>query len=163
MTASGRPLASDEEAQSASAAVPGFLAKPTGAPVYHGFRILGDVVVDGFTLGAITDFEAEPCDEGDAFVVAPDNSRAGLVWEVATGEALAEVCPPSEDRWGVWAVSFPFPMISRQNATLNLKAILPMLKPKWDQWRAGLPQPQPAGNAAADRSRDGASEIVDSD
>jgi len=163
VTASGRPLAIDETAQSASPVVPGFLAKPCGAPVYHGFRILSDVVVDGFTLGAITDFEVEPCDGGDAFVVAPDNSRAGLVWEVATREAFAEICPMEENRWGVWAVSFPLPMTSRQNARLNLKAILPLLKPKWDEWRAGLPKPQAAQNAAADRSRDGAVEIADSD
>ena len=127
-------MAIDEGAQGASPAVPGFLAKPSGAPVYHGFRILGDVVVDGFTLGAITDFEAEPCDEGDAFVVAPDNSRAGLVWEVATGEAFAEICPMEENRWGVWA-----------------------------EWRAGLPEPQSVRNAAVDGSADGASEIADSD
>jgi hypothetical protein len=139
----GQSMAIDEEALSARPAVPGFLARPSGAPVYHGFRILSDVVVDGFTLGAITDFEAEPCDEGDAFAVAPDNSRAGLVWEVATEGIFAEICPMDESRWGVWAVSFPFPITSRQNATLNLKAILPLLKPKWDEWRAGLPQPQP--------------------
>jgi hypothetical protein len=163
VTASGRPLAIDEEAQSTSPGVPGFLAKPSGAPVYHGFRILSDVVVDGFTFGAITDFELEPCDEGDAFVVAPDNSRAGLVWEVARWETFAELYPMDENRWGVWAVSFPFPMTSRQNATLNLKAILPLLKPKWDEWRAGLPLPQPAQNAGADGSRDAAAEIADSD
>jgi hypothetical protein len=163
VTGSGRPLAVDEEAQSTRPAVPGFLAKPSGAPVYHGFQILSDVVVDGFTLGAITDFEAEPCDEGDAFVVAPDNGRAGLVWEVAAREIFAELCPMEENRWGVWAVSFPFPMTSRQNARLNLKAILPLLKPKWDEWRARLPEPQPAQNAAANESRNCASEIADSD
>ena len=75
----GRPLAVDSTAGSASDSLPGFLAKPSDAPVYHGFRVLSDVVVDGFTLGAITDFEVEPTTEGDSFVVAPDNSRAGLV------------------------------------------------------------------------------------
>jgi len=144
VTALGRPLAIDEEALSTSPAIPGFLAKPSGAPVYHGFRILSDVVVDGFTLGTITDFEVEPCDEGDAFVVAPDNNRAGLAWEVGTGKTFAEICPMEETRWGVWALSFPFPMSSRQNARLNLRAILPLLKPKWDQWRAGLAKPEPA-------------------
>ena len=38
--------------------------------------------VDGFTLGTITDFEAEPSHFGDAFVVAPDGGRGGLIWEV---------------------------------------------------------------------------------
>lgn len=131
----GRPLAIDASAESAQKDTPGFLARPAGAPVYHGFRTLDDVVVDGFTFGAITDFEAEPCEEGDAFVIAPDGSRAGLVWRVSGDEEFQEVCPAAEDRWGVWAVAFPFPMSSRENARLNLQAILPKLKAEWQRWR----------------------------
>ena len=107
---SGRPLAVDFTAQSASTEVPGFLARPSDAPVYHGFRLLNDVAVDGFVLGMITDFEAAESSEGDAFVVAPDNRRAGLVWEIGNDQQFAEVCPLERDRWGVWAVSFPFRM-----------------------------------------------------
>jgi hypothetical protein len=51
--------------------------------VYHGFPVLPDVEVDGFRLGMISDWEAQPATEGDAFLIAPDGSRAGLVWEVA--------------------------------------------------------------------------------
>jgi len=125
----------DFTAESASAEVPGFLARPSSAPVYHGFRLLNDVAVDGFVLGMITDFEAAESTEGDAFVVAPDNSRAGLVWEIINDQQFTEVCPLERDRWGVWAVSFPFKMTSRENARLNLQAILPRLRPKWEQWR----------------------------
>ena len=131
----GHPLAVDYTAESTSTDVPGFLARPSGAPVYHGFPLLNDVLVDGFTLGMITDFETVESREGDAFVVAPDNSRGGLVWEVSDEEQIAEICPPTKDRWGVWAVSFPFEMTSRENAKLNLQALLPQLKPKWEQWR----------------------------
>jgi hypothetical protein len=74
----GRPLALDPNARSASPTEPAFIARPEGAPVYHGFQALPDVVVEGFTFGKITDFEAGPCDVGDAFVIAPDGSRAGL-------------------------------------------------------------------------------------
>ena len=84
----GRPLAIDATALSASANEPAFIARPDGAPVYYGFIVLDDVSVDGFTLGKITDFEADPCDEGDAFVIAPDGSRAGLVWEVSDQAVL---------------------------------------------------------------------------
>jgi hypothetical protein len=77
----GRPLTVDSHAASARSNEPAFVARPDGAPVYHGFPALSDVCVDGFTLGKITDFEAEPSDYGDAFVIAPDGSRAGLVWE----------------------------------------------------------------------------------
>ena len=71
-----RPLAIDATAQSASPTEPAFIARPKGAPVYYGFVVLDDGTVDGFTLGKITDFEAEPCDEGEAFVIAPDGNRA---------------------------------------------------------------------------------------
>lgn len=131
----GRPLAVDRTAESADKNLPGFLAKPKNAPVYHGFRILSDVAIDGFTLGVITDFEAERCLEGDAFLVAPDNSRAGLVWEVSDQQKFVEVSPMTEQRWGVWELSFPFEMSSHENARMNLQAVLPKLKPKWEHWR----------------------------
>jgi hypothetical protein len=60
----GRPLAIDAMAQSASPTEPAFISPPAGAPAYHGFVVLNDVSADGFTFGKITDFEAEPCDEG---------------------------------------------------------------------------------------------------
>src|SRR5215470_11094928 len=96
----GRPVAVDPKAESAEAGLPAFIAKPVGAPVYHGFVILDDVVVEGFSLGTITDFEAEPTDYGDGFVVAPDGSRCGLVWEVHQEPQFREVCPHEPDRWG---------------------------------------------------------------
>jgi hypothetical protein len=84
----GGPLAIDATAQSASPTEPAFIARPEGAPVYYGFVVLDDVTVDGFTLGKITDFEAEPCDEGDAFVIAPDGSRASDPVSQEVGSSL---------------------------------------------------------------------------
>ena len=131
----GRPLAVDHAAASDSKDEPAFIARPPGSPVYHGFQVLTDVVVDGFTFGKITDFEAEPCQYGDAFVIAPDNSRAGLVWEVADRDSFQEVCPMGAGRWGVWNVSFPRAMTSHANVRENLKSILPELKRRWEEWR----------------------------
>jgi hypothetical protein len=134
-TSVGQPLAVDHSAASASQIEPGFIARPPGAPVYHGFQILNDVTVDGFTFGKITDFEAARSDYGDAFVIAPDNSRAGLVWEVSDKTYFQEVCPLEPDRWGVWAVSFPHAMQSHNNVQRNLESILPELKNRWEEWR----------------------------
>jgi len=131
----GRPLAIDPKAESASASKPAFIARPIGTPVYHGFQALDDVVIEGFTLGKITDFEAESSSHGDAFVIAPDDSRAGLVWEISDSPYFRPVCPLEPDRWGVWEVSFPFRMDSRENASRNLAFILPQLKEKWDEWQ----------------------------
>ena len=136
----GRPLAVDPSAASASPTEPAFIARPVGAPVYHGFQILDGVVVQGFTFGKITDFEAEPCQEGDAFVVAPDNSRAGLVWEVGEKVSVSQISPLESGRWGVWAVSFPHPMNSRENVRRNLELIVPSLKEKWNEWREKFPE-----------------------
>jgi hypothetical protein len=130
----GRPLALDPDARSARADLPAFLARPDDAPVYHGFPVLADVTVDGFSFGMITDFEGQPDTEGDAFVVAPDGSRAGLVWEVTEREYFDEVYPATAARWGVWAVSFPYPMDSRANARRNLAAVLPRLRACWQAW-----------------------------
>jgi len=131
----GHPIALDPLAKSASQTEPAFVARPEGAPVYHGFQVLSDVVVEGFTFGKISDFDAEPCTEGDAFVIAPDNSRAGLVWEVSENTYFQEVCPADSSRWGVWGVSFPHAMTNHENARKNLEHVLPELKKRWHEWR----------------------------
>jgi hypothetical protein len=131
----GQPIALDPSAKSASLTEPAFIARPVGAPVYHGFEVLDDVSADGFVFGKITDFEAEAADCGDAFVIAPDNSRAGIVWEVSETQYFTEVCPIEAARWGVWAVSFPLPMNKRENVRRNLQSVLPTLKEKWEEWR----------------------------
>ena len=131
----GRPLALDRNAKSADETIPAFVARPSSAPVYHGFDVLEDVVIDGFTLGLITAIEEEGATEGDAFIIARDNSRAGLVWEFSADQLVEEICPIQPERWGVWGVSFPFRMANRADARRNLKAILPTLKPKWEEWR----------------------------
>jgi hypothetical protein len=47
------------------------------------------------------------------------------VWEVCGDGGFERICDETDDRWGVWAVSFPFPMTNRENARANLRAILP--------------------------------------
>ncbi len=107
-------------------------------PVYYGFTVLDDVEVEGFKFGKTTEFEVGPnVTYGDAFVVAPDGSRAGLVWEVSKENEtyFEEVFPLASNRWGVWAVSFPYPMRNREDARRNLQAVLPELKEKWSEWQ----------------------------
>lgn len=132
----GRPLAINNSASRASPTEPAFVARPEGAPVYHGFVVLDDVKVHGFTLGKITDWEAEPCETGDAFVIAPDGSRAGLVWEICDPSYFEETMPIEVARWGVWGVGFCLPMNSRENARKNLDSILPELKLRWAEWKS---------------------------
>jgi hypothetical protein len=114
------------------------LARPEGTPVYHGFPVVEGVEVDGFRLGMITDFESSP-EDGDAFVVAPDGNRAGLVWCVGDAAVLEEVCPLETSRWGVWAVTFPEAMKTKDAMQRNLAAVLPHLKEKWLRWKEQYP------------------------
>jgi hypothetical protein len=130
----GQPIAVDPSAASADASLPAFIARPDDAPVYHGFQVFDGVEVDGFRLGTIS--APGPDDYGDAFIIAPDNSRAGLVWEVGDGHEALEVCPFEPTRWGVWAVEVPQPMASAEAARLNLEALVPRLRSKWEAWRA---------------------------
>jgi hypothetical protein len=134
----GRPLAIDPEATSSSPTQPAFVARPIGAPVYHGFIVLEDVNVEGFIWGTITDFEAASCEAGDAFVIAPDGSRCGLVWKISAKQFFEQVCQFDQDRWGVWAVSFPYPMTDRNSARKNLATVLPDLKARWEAWKRWL-------------------------
>jgi hypothetical protein len=136
---SGRPLRVDPAAVSADPGLPAFIARPTGAPVYHGFPILEDVEVDGFRLGMITDFLSSPDTEGDAFVVTPDKSRCGLVWESEVDCAyFNQVLAPEEDRWGVWAVGLPLPLTTIEDARLYLQALLPELRARWESWSSKM-------------------------
>jgi hypothetical protein len=130
----GLPIKQDPEALSASD-LPAFLDRPSGAPVYHGFCIWEDVQVAGFTFGVITDFEETETASGDAFVIAPDNSRAGLVWSISDTPYFDEVLAPDQARWGVWAVGFEGPMKTKEDAHRNLARIVPRLRQRWEQWR----------------------------
>ena len=131
----GRPLGLDPSAESTDEALPAFLARPKGAPVYHGFPLIEGAEVDGFRLGMITDFLAVPDTAGDAFVVAPDGSRAGLVWEAEVDDPYCtEALAPDESRWGVWAVGLRESMRTVEEARAYLAALLPMLRPRWEEW-----------------------------
>ncbi len=137
-THKGTPLRLDPSAASARDDVPAFLARPPGTPVYHGFALVEETRTEGWCFGAISDFlapdDCDGCLDGDGFVEAPDGSRAGLVWHVGH-EGPVEVMPPSGERWGVYAVSFPRPIRSVQDLVDNFHAVLPVLQALYAQAR----------------------------
>ena len=132
--ADGLPIKQDPKASSASS-LPAFIDPPAGAPPYHGFSIWEDVQVEGFIFGVITDFEGTETEWGDAFVIAPDDNRAGLVWSIGNTPSFDQILPPDERRWGVWGVSFDAPMKTKEDARRNLARIVPALRKEWEQWR----------------------------
>ena len=130
---SSRPLKLDTTAASADSSLPAFLSRPVTAPVYHGFPLLPETETDGWFYGAITEFEdPEGCESGDGYVVAPDGSRAGIVWNVGQHE-LEMVCAPDESRWGVYEVWFPHAVKTIDDLVANFRHVLPELRRKYEQ------------------------------
>ena len=117
--------------------LPAFLARPEDAPVYHGFPLLENSRTDdGWCFGTISEPECpEGRDWGDAFVVAPDGSRAGIIWEV--GESKIEVSiPPDENRWGVFHVGFTRRVHDEEGLVEQLREWLPELRRLHRDWKA---------------------------
>jgi hypothetical protein len=124
---SGRPVEVDQGAESTADGLPAFIAAPKNAPVYHSFPVLGGSERDGFIFGVITSPDSdEPVKWGDAYVIAPDGSRAGIVWQ-AEGESEAVICVPSRGRWGVYGFTFKHPVRNRVDLIRNLHECLPQL------------------------------------
>jgi hypothetical protein len=99
-----------------------------GALVYHGFPLIEETRTDGWCYGAITEFiDSAGCTNGDGFVVAPDGSRAGIVWSVGSF-ASKRVCKPEPSRWGVYSVAFPHPIRTVDDLVDGFRAVLPELK-----------------------------------
>ncbi|MFD1041411.1 3-deoxy-8-phosphooctulonate synthase [Pseudoxanthomonas kaohsiungensis] len=92
--------------------------------MYHGFAKPELPAIEGWQFGEITAFLGD--DAGDAYVVAPDGTRAGIVWEIGDGE-IQEILPPEPTRWGVYAIWFPEPNSSTEALQRNLRSVLPQL------------------------------------
>jgi hypothetical protein len=125
-----RPL-TDPQAKSARPDEPAFTAPPANAPAYRGFPLIEETRTDGWCFGAISGYEdPDGCDCGDGFVVAPDGSQAGIIWQVGECdvEEVEETCPPDKNRWGVYGVWFPKPVRTTQDLVECFRAVLPSLR-----------------------------------
>jgi hypothetical protein len=139
-THKGQPLRLDEKTASADQDLPAFIARPPNAPVYHGFPLLKDSERDGFGFGTITGPNGvEPAEWGDAFVVAPNGSRAGIVWQIGKGEPSA-ICEPGEGRWGVYGFHFEGPIATEAQLVEHLHSILAVIKTYYAAAEASCPE-----------------------
>jgi hypothetical protein len=127
-THKGQPVRVDEAAESTHSDLPAFIAAPPNAPAYYGFPVMADSELHGFVFGTITEpNQDQPAPWGDAFVIAPNGSRAGIVWQAGSG-ASSVLCAPSAGRWGVYSFFFPQPVDNERALVANLHSILPELK-----------------------------------
>jgi hypothetical protein len=132
----GVPLRLDPEAKSSDPTLPAFLARPENAPVYHGFPLLEQSrTEDGWCFGIISDCDCpEGRNCGDAFVVASDDSRAGIIWDVCA-DGIEVSIPPGEDRWGVYYLRIERPVRNEQELVEQLQGWLPELRRLHLQWQ----------------------------
>lgn len=92
---------------------------------YAQFCLVEETATDGWRLGTIMSFVGHAW--GDAFVEAPDGSRAGVVWILDSTE-FKVLQPADEDRWGVYQVPFAKPMSGVNDLVENFRAALPQLR-----------------------------------
>jgi hypothetical protein len=133
----GQRVRVDEAAPSTDPDLPAFIARPRNAPAYYGFPILKDSELDGFVFGVIT--EPSEAEWGDAFVIAPNGSRAGIVWQLGEG-APTVVEGPSEWSWGVYGFCFKGPIENDLDLVAHLHAVLPKLKEHFREAEIACPE-----------------------
>jgi hypothetical protein len=92
---------------------------------YAMWPVIGEATTDGWQFGSLMGYVDQ--EWGDAFVQAPDGSRAGLVWVVRDGP-VKQLLAPSADRWGVYDVAFPRRMKNVDDLVFNFRAVLPLLQ-----------------------------------
>jgi hypothetical protein len=96
--------------------------------IYHGYPVIAASECEGWFFGAISQFlENAPDISGDGFVVAPDGSRADLLWQIGSGECT-EILPADSSRWGVYSVWFPKPINSLDDLIFGFRFLLPDLQ-----------------------------------
>ena len=90
-------------------------------------------IVDGFEMGMFVSYD----DCGDAWVLAPDGSPCGLIWQTGDPSYFRLSIPAQPGgRWGTFAVQLPLPLTTDLEAADFLRALLPDLIPHWQAWKA---------------------------
>jgi hypothetical protein len=144
-TSNGHPVALDPDAISTDPDLPAFMSPPQGAPAYYGFPLMIGIESDGFKLGIITDFTLESdVLEGDLYIVAPDGSRAGIVWVIGPGKRYGEYEPATAARWGVWQFEFSRPLRTIDDTQWALDQMVLVLRPEWERWAESVKQVPPS-------------------
>jgi hypothetical protein len=114
-----------------------FVAQSMGKPLYQSFPVVAESETDGWMYGAITDHKSEDgITYGNGYVIAPDGSQAGIIWDLASPD-FSQIYAPEEIRWGVYGVRFQRPVKSVEDIVYNFRAMLPKLKEQYAKIKGG--------------------------
>jgi hypothetical protein len=96
---------------------------------YDSGKILAASERDGWVLGYVGIPWPGPWPKrnGDMFVADPEGWQAGIAWETS-GPKIVTILEASGDRWGVFQVLFPLPVMSEEDLIQNFHLVLPLLK-----------------------------------
>ena len=67
---------------------------------------------------------------GDICVIAPGGAKVDIAWE-SDGPQIVELMGASAERWGVFRVLFPIPVMCTQDLVRNFHEVLPILKRRY--------------------------------
>ena len=99
---------------------------------YSNFPLVEETRKDGWCFGIITEYEDEKgCTDGDAFVEAPDGTRAGLVWDVDANVEQKIIMinrPESKEYWGLYQIYFSKTVYTTKDIVENFHEILPEIQ-----------------------------------
>ncbi len=127
----------DPQAESSDPSKPAFIAPPHDAEPFYGHPLIPETAMDGFTMGAITDFLEKDSDQGctigDAFVEGPDGTRALIYWEVGEQLFFQTIEKPKGNRWGVYYFLVPKAVNSVNDFKDNFAVMLPKIEELYQQ------------------------------
>lgn len=105
---------------------------------YFGSSVVPGVDVDGWRLGLYTgpDLDSDdPVDAGDAYLVAPDGRRCGIVWSIQQPTFFVILLGDQGDRFGVFEVACEHGPTTTPEARLFVRDLLPHVRPLWEARR----------------------------
>jgi hypothetical protein len=92
------------------------------------FGIIEETRTEGWVFGTVNEYEdPKGCNNGEAFIIAPDGSRADIEWSVGDFKTQ-EISEPDSDSWGRYRVAFPKLVRTTADFVECCRAILPDLQ-----------------------------------
>lgn len=101
--------------------------------IYFEIPVLPGVELEGWRLGLYTNSIDVDATAGDAYLVAPDGRRCGLVWRIAQPSWFVSLIGPNEHRFGTFEVACAHGPTSTHEARRFIAELLPDVRREWER------------------------------